>query len=204
MFEYHRDNLIRELHESILLLKNRAVPHRIIPFLSAPSGGGAGSALQILLAHALTDPQFVSQVTEGFGADVLEPPLMFVVEPFAYAMRSNLMHRDNILPTLTLFGLKATSWSANTAFSNASTSALPTVEARCSIRRKRSPWCSAPVCIMRKGMAHDQGPTRQQHPILAASPARTYRKLRRLCWPGKEPSGNGKPEMQPAPTEDEA
>lgn len=96
-FAYHYESILRGLRNSILDLYHQGGIGGIIPVLISSSGGGTGSALQILLPQALNDPWFASRLTEGLPSGVLQTPILFLVEPFAYALRNQTMHADKIL-----------------------------------------------------------------------------------------------------------
>lgn len=96
-FAYYCEQILRQLHNAILHLYHGGGIDGIIPVLISSSGGGTGSALQILLPQAMRDPWFKSRLTEGLAADCLQTPILFVVEPFAYALRSQTMHADRVL-----------------------------------------------------------------------------------------------------------
>ncbi len=96
-FAYHYESILRGLRNSILDLYHQGGIGGIIPVLISSSGGGTGSALQILFPQALNDPWFASRLTEGLPSGVLQTPILFLVEPFAYALRNQTMHADKIL-----------------------------------------------------------------------------------------------------------
>lgn len=83
---FHRPRIIRQFREAVDRLKrSRRVKH-ILLFMFSSSGGGTGSAGQILMMKEFSDPAFVEQLLLGYDAtDVFLPGMSLVVEPFSYA-----------------------------------------------------------------------------------------------------------------------
>ncbi len=106
-FIYYRESILRGLNRAILDLKKRGEFDFIVPMLISSSGGGTGSALQILLPQALKDPWFASRLTEGLPAGILQTPVLFVVEPYAYALRNQEMHANKILANAYAFRMES-------------------------------------------------------------------------------------------------
>ena len=96
-FEYHRRRILRELRKAVLALWHRGGFDHVIPVLVSSSGGGTGSALQILLCQALNDRAFFCRLNEGFDPGWMHTPVLCVVEPFAFAMGHQDSHADKIL-----------------------------------------------------------------------------------------------------------
>ena len=96
-FEFHRPGILRALRRVLLDLKHEGGFDHIMPVLFGSSGGGAGSALLILLALAFLNRSFRAMLTEGFHAGILHTPVAFVVEPFAYAEKHHTLHANKIL-----------------------------------------------------------------------------------------------------------
>lgn len=73
--------LRRAIHQ---LVENHRIKS-IIVILVGSSGGGTGSALQILLPLKLRQPEFRSRILQGFSTDLLSTPISFVSDPYALA-----------------------------------------------------------------------------------------------------------------------
>ena len=96
-FLFFRDKVIQQLRNCLIGLATEGGFDAVIPVFISSSGGGTGSALQILLAQAFLARDFRSYLTEGFKLGFLETPIAFAVEPFALAMRHKRMHADKVL-----------------------------------------------------------------------------------------------------------
>ncbi len=70
---------------------------RVIPVILGSSGGGTGSAVQVLLPWSLRDPAFRAVALEGLSQKLLQRPILFAVEPFAMALRNKSPEANNIL-----------------------------------------------------------------------------------------------------------
>lgn len=106
-FLYHRSNVLKALRRLILDLKHEGGFNHIVPVIFGSSGGGAGSALLILLALAFLEPSVQSTLTEGFPPGTLHTPIAFVVEPFAYAEKHQTIHADKILANAFAFRIES-------------------------------------------------------------------------------------------------
>ncbi len=105
-FLYHKPQILKALRRLILDLKHEGGFDHIIPVIFGSSGGGAGSALLILLALALLEPSFRETLTEGFPPGTLRTPMAFVVEPFAYSERHHTIHANKILANAFAFRIE--------------------------------------------------------------------------------------------------
>lgn len=115
-FEYYRGHVLRGLRNALFRLKSYGGFDYVVLTLISSSGGGAGSALQILLAQALSDPSFRNQLLEGFTLGLLSTPIAFVVEPFAFAERHDALHADKILANAYAFRLESAILEARRAY----------------------------------------------------------------------------------------
>jgi len=96
-FQYFEQVILQQLREAVLDLYHQGGFTHIVPVLLSSTGGGTGSALSILLPRKLQEPRFAARLTEGLPSGVVQTPILFVVEPFAYAMRNKSLHADKIL-----------------------------------------------------------------------------------------------------------
>ena len=69
----------------------------ILPVISSSTGGGAGSAFSVLLLQFLSNPDFTANMLLGLPPQLMLAPLMFAVDPFAYARQKKGMQRKKIL-----------------------------------------------------------------------------------------------------------
>lgn len=104
---YHEELVIKQLRDAVLHLFHQGGFKHIIPVMLASSGGGTGSALSILLPQKLAESRFKARLTEGLPSGVVQTPILFVVEPFAYAMRNQTLHADKILANAFAFRLES-------------------------------------------------------------------------------------------------
>jgi len=85
LFLFHKREVCRALRDTIADLRCKARFKRIRPVLISSSGGGTGSALQVLLMIAFASTGFRRELLLGEDDYLLLPPISFVVEPFHYA-----------------------------------------------------------------------------------------------------------------------
>jgi hypothetical protein len=104
---FYREALLERLRRAVLDLYHQGGFDHVIPVLMSSGGGGAGSALQVLLPQALCDPWFSARLTEGLPAGVVQTPVQFVVEPFALALRNQAAHANKILANAFAFRLES-------------------------------------------------------------------------------------------------
>lgn len=104
-FIYHEPKILANLRQAILKLQKQQVTS-ITPVFLSSTGGGAGSALQVLLAHALWHARFRNRLLEGLQVS-LKTPYSFVVEPFAYALRLRESQANMVLANAFAFRLES-------------------------------------------------------------------------------------------------
>lgn len=86
-FLFHRPRLIREIRRAVQLLCQNNRIKQVIPFLVSSTGGGAGSAGQILLMRELSKPSTQRFLCEGLPPNILSTPISFVADPYAMAIQ---------------------------------------------------------------------------------------------------------------------
>ncbi len=69
----------------------------VIPILVSSSGGGTGSALQILLPLKFRDPTFQARALQGLPSQLFRTPITFVSDPYALAQIHEAPHAAKIL-----------------------------------------------------------------------------------------------------------
>lgn len=106
-FIFHRERICRALHKSLNHLRERFKVSMVMPVFISSSGGGTGSAAQILLMDLFRQPDFRLRVLGGSPSDLLLPPMSFVVEPHAYANAASLMQGRKIMANGLAFRLES-------------------------------------------------------------------------------------------------
>jgi hypothetical protein len=106
-FHYHRERIARALRLSLVRLRERFKVSTILPVIISSSGGGTGSASQILLMDLLRQPAFRHRVLGGVPSDLLLAPLSFVAEPFVYAQETSIMQGRKIMANALAFRLES-------------------------------------------------------------------------------------------------
>jgi hypothetical protein len=106
-FAFHKQAIQRLLRRSLLSLLQETRVKRVIPCIISSSGGGAGSALQILLLMEFLSPAFRHTLMEGFPPGLLQRPLSFVVEPYALAQNHSDIHHSKILGNAMAFRIES-------------------------------------------------------------------------------------------------
>lgn len=96
-FEIHVMDIIRHFNRVIRDLIRSSGANRILPIFCSSTGGGAGSALTVLLCKLFANPDARVLMTRALNPEVLDVPIVAAVEPFAYAIKNNLKHADRIL-----------------------------------------------------------------------------------------------------------
>ena len=94
---FYRVAILDAIKKAIKRLLRSYAPQTIVPFLYSSSGGGTGSALQVIIPMLLKKLVSQQRVLLGLNKDVLERPISMVVEPFSYAEKSAIDHSDAIL-----------------------------------------------------------------------------------------------------------
>ena len=69
----------------------------IIPMLVSSSGGGTGSALQILLPLRFREPCFRARALQGLPSQLFQTPITFISDPYALAQMHEAPHAAKIL-----------------------------------------------------------------------------------------------------------
>lgn len=95
--EVHKKQLKRSLKKAIRDLVKTSAANRIVPVLFGSTGGGAGSALVVILGALLNKPAFKSAITEGFATDLLQRPVALLADPHCFALRHGDRHASRIL-----------------------------------------------------------------------------------------------------------
>jgi hypothetical protein len=106
-FHYLTDRLCRAMRRSLARLRQRYKISLVMPVVLSSSGGGTGSASQILLMHLLHQADFRHRLLGGIASDLLLPPTSFVVEPYAYANETSTLQRAKILSNAYAFRLES-------------------------------------------------------------------------------------------------
>ena len=96
-FAFHERRIAISLRKALHDLVSRSRIKSVIPILTSSSGGGAGSALQILLIRKLHQSGFRNLLTEGLPRDLVFRPISFVAEPYALAHQHEAEHHAKIL-----------------------------------------------------------------------------------------------------------
>jgi hypothetical protein len=94
---YFEDRLCRALQKALSRLRERHKTRFVTPVIISSSGGGCGSAAQILLMDLLRRPAFRHRLLGGIPSDLLLPPMAFVVEPFAFVGGTSQMQSRKII-----------------------------------------------------------------------------------------------------------
>lgn len=108
-FNFHEDDIGLGLRGAIHQLVNDNRVQAIIPVIISSTGGGAGSALQILLLLKFLEGKFRHKLTQGFGPDLLQTPISFACDPYALAHKHPTRHANNILANSFAFRLESES-----------------------------------------------------------------------------------------------
>lgn len=92
--------IVPRLREALIHLHNSHDGRltRVVFLTASSTGGGAGSALQTMLARALQSPEFRVPLLAGFAPDMLKPLAMFLADPYAHAqgvLRDELHRQAN-------------------------------------------------------------------------------------------------------------
>lgn len=113
---FHAAKIARRLSACLRIMARRASGCSVIPVFFSSTGGGAGSALVIMLAQLLADPAFRARITRGLSPNLLDTPLAVVTEPWALAWRNGERHADKILANAYAFRLESARLEARQAF----------------------------------------------------------------------------------------
>lgn len=106
-FLTHLPEIIGGWRRAILALHKQGDFDFILPIFVSSTGGGAGSAFQILMAQALTDQRFRANVLEGLGDEVLQTPIAFVAEPFGHMLYQRNTQANMVLANAFAFRMES-------------------------------------------------------------------------------------------------
>jgi hypothetical protein len=104
---FHAEKLCRTMRRSLTHLREQFKVSFIMPVIISSSGGGTGSALQILLMDLLRQPAFRHRLLGGIPSDLLLPPMSFVCEPFAYVNETSQLQSRKIMANAMAFRLES-------------------------------------------------------------------------------------------------
>lgn len=107
VFAYYRLQILAVLERCLIDLTKAGRCKHVMPILVSSSGGGTGSALHILLAQALLDPTFKSQLTRTLSPNTLFSPIGFAAEPYAYAIKHGPLHANKVLSNAMAFRIES-------------------------------------------------------------------------------------------------
>ena len=106
-FIFRREYLCRTMRRSLTRLWQRYKVRMVTPVILSSSGGGTGSAAQLLLMDLLRQPAFRHRLLSGLPSDALAPPMSFVCEPFAYVNETSEMQACKILANAKAFRIES-------------------------------------------------------------------------------------------------
>lgn len=106
-YEFHRPKVLRELRRAIQQLCRNSRVRQVIPFLVSSTGGGAGSALQILLIRELNRSSTQRFLCEGLPPGILSTPLSFVADPYAMAIQHSGDQHSRIMANAYAFRVES-------------------------------------------------------------------------------------------------
>ena len=95
-YQRHRVEIINKLRAGIDVLKSQRLTS-IIPITVSSSGGGTGSALQILLNRDLAKPEFRAEVMMAIPESQLEASIAMFADPFSLARQNDKQQSDRIM-----------------------------------------------------------------------------------------------------------
>jgi hypothetical protein len=104
---FHREPLCRGLRRALTDLREQYKVSAVMPVLISSSGGGTGSAAQILLMDLLRQGEFRHRLLSGIPSDLLLPPMAFVAEPFAFANEASYLQARKIMANALAFRLES-------------------------------------------------------------------------------------------------
>lgn len=106
-FSFHEKRIAIGLRKAIHRLVDSHRVKTIIPIIVGSSGGGTGSALQVLLPFKLRERAFREQVLQGCESSLLQPPICFVSDPYALAQVHDSAHGAKILANAFAFRIES-------------------------------------------------------------------------------------------------
>lgn len=106
-FLYHEGKICRGLQDALTKLRQNFKVSQVTPVFVSSSGGGTGSAAQILLMDLFQRPDFRHRLLGGIPSELLLPPISFVCEPFVYARAASQMQGRKINANAYAFRLES-------------------------------------------------------------------------------------------------
>lgn len=106
-FAFHEIDIELGLRAAIHQLVHEHRVKAIIPVIVSSTGGGTGSALQILLLRKFQQPRFRHKLSQGFGNELLQTPISFVCDPYALAQSHPSNHAAKILANAFAFRIES-------------------------------------------------------------------------------------------------
>jgi hypothetical protein len=104
---FHVNQLCRAMRKSLTRLRERFKVSIVQPVLISSSGGGTGSAGQILLMDLMRQAAFRHRLLKGIPTDLLLPPMAFVAEPFAFANETSHLQSRKITANCLAYRLES-------------------------------------------------------------------------------------------------
>jgi hypothetical protein len=123
---FHLETIMVTLRAALDQLRRQPGVKNVIPLIISSSGGGAGSALQVLLAFYLANPLFRDRLLLGIDRSILKRTIQVIVEPYSYARTNAGKQERKILANAYAFRKesdwlleqKAVQWAFHIGFSN--------------------------------------------------------------------------------------
>lgn len=104
--EVRLDRILETLHQAIRDLVRLGNVSQVLPVFFASTGGGAGSALVVLMGILFANRDFRALITNGLSPNLLDTPVAVVTEPFAYALKHRPKHAAKILANAFAFRIE--------------------------------------------------------------------------------------------------
>ncbi|MEL7499523.1 MAG: hypothetical protein AAFN77_18105 [Planctomycetota bacterium] len=96
-FAYYLPAILDVIHKASCMLMGRGLTRFIKPVMISSSGGGCGSAVQVLLAYCFGQKKLKRQIRYGLPSHIHSPITAVLAEPFTLARLHKPPHRDRIL-----------------------------------------------------------------------------------------------------------
>lgn len=107
LYLYRLPEIRAALRDAVDSLRRHRRLRAIVPVLVSSSGGGTGSALQILLMQLLGERTELAHVLMGSAAELLRKPISIVAEPFCFVREAAPHHANRILSNSYAFRLES-------------------------------------------------------------------------------------------------